>query len=145
MLLAGTAMAQSQTIYVMRHLQRDVGEDPSLNAIGKANAERLAAWFGHDRPKAIFVTPYKRTRETVAPLSAKLGVTPQDYNPRDNARLVEAVRAAKGPVLIVGHSNTVPAIVHALGGPDAPGLSDDDYGRIWIVKDGGKSVTVVPL
>lgn len=145
MLMSGTALARPATIYVMRHLQRDAGADPSLNAVGKANAERLAGWFGRDKPQAIFVTPYKRTRETVAPLAAKLGVTPQDYDPRDNAGLVEAVRAAKGPVLIVGHSNTVPAIVHALGGPDAPELADDDYARIWIVKDGGKAVTIAPL
>lgn len=141
----GTAHAAPPTIYVMRHLQRDTGADPSLNAVGQGNAARLAEWFSHDKPSAIFVTPYKRTRETVAPLAAKLGVTPQDYNPRDNAKLVEAVRATKGPVLIVGHSNTVPAIVHALGGPEAPELADDDYARIWIVRDGGKSVTIVPL
>ncbi len=141
----GTAHAAPQTIYVMRHLQRDAGADPSLNAVGQANAARLAGWFGHDRPVAIFVTPYKRTRETVAPLAAKRGLVPRDYNPRDNAGLVAAVRAAKGPVLIVGHSNTVPAIVHALGGPEAPELADDDYARIWIVKDSGKTVTVVPL
>lgn len=145
MLISGTALARPATIYIMRHLQRDVGDDPGLNAAGQAYAERLAEWFMHDRPKAIFVTPYKRTRETVAPLAAKLGLTPRDYNPRDNAGLVAAVRAAKGPVLIVGHSNTVPVIVHALGGPEAPELADDDYARIWIVKDGGKSVTVVPL
>ena len=139
------AVAAPPTIYVMRHLQRDAGNDPSLNALGQANAGRLAGWFGHDRPRAIFVTPYKRARETVAPLAAKLGVTPQDYDPRDTAKLVAAVRAVKGPVLIVGHSNTTPAIVRALGGPDAPELADDDYARIWIVKDGGKSVMVVPL
>ena len=91
------------------------------------------------------MTPYKRAHETAAPLAAKLGVTPREYDPRDTAGLVAAVEAVKGPVLIVGHSNTVPAIVHALGGPEAPELADDDYARIWIVRDGGKSVTVVPL
>ena len=145
MLMSGTAMARPATIYVMRHLQRDLGTDPSLNALGRANAARLAEWFRHDRPVAIFVTPYKRTRETVAPLAAKLRLTPRDYDPRDMAALIAAVQAEKGPVLVVGHSNTVSAIVHALGGPEAPELADDDYARIWIVKDGRKSVTVVPL
>lgn len=145
MLLSGAATARPAIVYVMRHLQRDAGADPSLNASGQANAARLAAWFGHDRPVAIFVSPYKRARETVGPLAAKLGVAPREYDPRDTANLVADVRAEKGPVLIVGHSNTVPAIVHALGGPEAPELADDDYARIWIVKRGGKSVTVVPL
>jgi broad specificity phosphatase PhoE len=145
MLISGTGLARPATIYIMRHLQRDAGADPSLNATGQANAARLAGWFGRDKPKAIFVTPYKRTRETVAALAARLGVTPREYDPRDTAKLVEAVRAEKGSVLIVGHSNTVPAIAHALGGAEAPELADDDYGRIWIVKEGGKSVTVVPL
>lgn len=143
MLMSGTAVAGPATIYIMRHLQRDAGADPSLSAIGQANAKRLAEWFVHDRPVAIFVTPYKRTRETVAPLAAKLGITPADYDPRQPERLIEAVRAQKGPVLIVGHSNTVPAIVHALGGPEAPELSESDYARIWIVRDG--TVRIVNL
>lgn len=145
MAFAATAQAKPPTVYVMRHLQRDAGADPSLNAVGQANAARLATWFGHDKPKAIFVTPYKRTHETVAPLAAKLGVAVQDYDPRDVPKLVAAVRAAKGPVLVVGHSNTVPALVHAFGGPEAPELADSDYARMWIVKDSGKSITVVPL
>lgn len=139
----GTAHAAPQAIYVIRHLQRDAGTDPSLSAVGQANAERLAGWFTHDRPAAIFVTPYKRARETAAPLAAKLGIAPADYDPRQPEKLIAAVQAQKGPVLIVGHSNTVPAIVHALGGPAAPELSESDYGRIWIVHDG--SVQVVSL
>jgi broad specificity phosphatase PhoE len=144
-LFAATASAEPSTIYVMRHLERDVGADPSLNAVGAAHAEQLTSWFQHDKPKAIFVTPYKRARETVSPLAAKLGVTPTDYDPRQQDALIQAVRAVKGPVLVVGHSNTVPAIVHALGGPTEVDLDDSDYGRIWIVRDGGKSVRVVAL
>jgi phosphohistidine phosphatase SixA len=140
-LLAGAA--QAGPVYVMRHLERDVGADPGLNATGAANAKRLAEWFRHAPPAAIYVTPYRRARETVAPLAAKLGLTPIEYDPRQQDELIEAVRAVNGSVLIVGHSNTVPAIVHALGGPVAEDLPDSDYGRIWIVRDG--SVRVAPL
>ena len=143
-LLAGAAQAKPATIYVMRHLERDAGNDPGLNATGAAHAEQLAAWFRRDKPKAIFVTPYRRARETVAPLAAKLGISPTDYDPQQQDKLIEAARAVKGPVLIVGHSNTVPKIVQALGGPESPDLPDSDYGRIWIVSP-GKPVRIVAL
>lgn len=137
--VAATAPAQAATVYVMRHLERDAGKDPSLNAIGAEHAERLATWFRRDRPATIYVTGFRRAQETAAPLARRLGVTPIPYDPAKPDAMIASAKAAKGAVLIVGHSNTVPAIVHALGGPEASAdLADDDYGRIWIVAPGGK-------
>ena len=141
--LVACTPATAADVYVMRHLERDPGADPGLNAVGAANAQRLAAWFNRKKPTAIYVTPYRRARETVGPLAKRLGLTPRDYDPRAAEAMLAGVRAAKGPVLIVGHSNTVPKIVEALGGPAGPDLPDSNYGRIWIVRDG--KVTVVEL
>ena len=130
------APAVAAPVYVLRHLERDAGKDPSLNAAGMRNAQILAAWFRRSPPKLIYVTSFKRAQETVLPLARRLGITPLIYDPAKPELMLAQVKARKGPVLIVGHSNTAPKIVEALGGPAGPDLADTDYGRIWIVRDG---------
>lgn len=145
-LLVGAAVSQSvaaapRTIYVMRHLERDAGRDPDLNAVGAANAQRLAGWFRRERPRAIYVTPYRRAQQTVAPLAKALGIEPVEYDPNAPEKMLATARAGKGPVLIVGHSNTVPKLVQALGGPRwERDLADTDYGRIWVLRRGRLTV-----
>jgi phosphohistidine phosphatase SixA len=39
-----------------------------------------------------------------------------------------------GTVLVVGHSNTVPAIVEALGAPAVGAIADDEYFHLFIVQ-----------
>ena len=131
------ATAQSN-VYVMRHLNTPAGQaDPDLLPEGQRAAEALASWFGDERPVAIYVTDYKRTRQTVAPLAARLGLTPIVYNPADTPGLIARARAEHGAVLIVGHSNTVPDIVAALGGERPAALVHEDFGDIWRVAPGG--------
>jgi broad specificity phosphatase PhoE len=130
-------------IYVMRHLQKGAGEDPPLSPEGAANAQRLVQFFKSDPPRAIYVSTTRRARETAEPLAAALRLSLKTYDPRDSAGLAAAVAGEKGPVLIVGHSNTVPDIVAKLGGAAPPPLTDGDYGDIW--KIGGRSRAVTKL
>ena len=137
---ASGAGTSTPVFYVMRHLQKSTdGSDPALSAEGAANALRAAAWFeGRAKPGAIYVSTTRRARETAAPLAAKLGLTPIEYDPRDTPSLIARVRAEGGSVLVVGHSNTVPDIVAALGGARPEPLADSDYGSIWTVaREGG--------
>ncbi len=137
LLSSAPAAALPDTVYVMRHLQKAAGTDPGLTKIGSANAVRLAFWFKHDAPEAIYVTQFRRSVETARPLSRRLKVRTTSYDANATAAMIAKVQASKGPVLIVGHSNTVPQIIQALGGPRASGnLAESDFGRIWIVKSG---------
>jgi phosphohistidine phosphatase SixA len=137
---AGQAAAEAPAIYVMRHLEKGEGADPGLSAAGAANAARLAAWFeGRAKPRAIYVSTTRRARETAAPLAARLGLTPKAYNPADTPALLAQVRAEPGSVLVVGHSNTVPDIVAALGGTRPEPIADTDYGAIWMVAQDGRT------
>lgn len=131
------ATAQN-AVYVMRHLNTPAGQsDPDLLPEGQRAAQALTAWFRGERPVAIYVTDYKRSRQTAAPLAAWLGLTPIVYNPADTPGLIARVRAEHGAVLIVGHSNTVPDIVAALGGARPAALTHEDFGDIWRVAPGG--------
>ena len=137
---ADAARSAGPAYYVMRHLQKADGPDPALSAEGRANAERLAAWFdGRAKPQAIYASPTRRARDTAAPLAARLGLTVKEYDPADTAALVARVRAESGPVLVVGHSNTVPDIVAALGGTRPEPLADTDYGILWVVATDGRT------
>jgi broad specificity phosphatase PhoE len=120
--------------YVMRHLQRDPGPDPGLNEEGRRNAEALVDWFTkHPPPAAIHVSATRRARESAAPLAARLGLGMKEYSPFDLDGMIARARMERGPVLIVGHSDTVPEIVDRLGGTRPAAIADERYGEIWRV------------
>ena len=134
---AGCAKVEADAppeVYVMRHLAAGTGTDPGLTEDGAADAERLSGWFARRKPpRTIFVSTYRRSRETAAPLAARLKVVPKVYDPSDSAALAASVLAEKGPVLVVGHSNTVPEIVERLGGARPGPIAHHQHGDIWRV------------
>jgi broad specificity phosphatase PhoE len=122
------------TFYVMRHLNTPAGApDPDLTDEGRRNAQALAEWFGDNPPAAIFVSNAKRAQQTAAPLAARLGIEPRIYDPSNTRLLIAEVMKEPPPVLIVGHSNTVPEIVEALSGRRPDTLTHDDFGDIWVI------------
>jgi 2,3-bisphosphoglycerate-dependent phosphoglycerate mutase len=137
------ATAGSTTVVVIRHAEKDMSSaeaDPPLNESGKARAAMLARMFGNGKAlghlDAIYVTSALRNRLTAAPLAAALGLTPVVVPAGDLRGLARRVlhEHAGGRVLIVGHSDTVPAIVSALSGDDkVPAIADDEYGTLYIV------------
>lgn len=138
---ATTPAPPQPTFFVMRHLHTPQGErDPDLTAEGQAAAQRLVQMFGRERPAAIYVSSFKRSQQTAAPLAARLGLTPVVYDPADTPGLVARVRAGPFPVLIVGHSNTVPDIVQQLGGTRPGDLSHPDFGNLWRIGADGTTV-----
>lgn len=130
-------------IYVVRHLHTPAGErDPDLTEAGRSAAASLAGLMEKRRIAAIYVSDYQRTRQTAAPLAARLGLVPIVYDPADTPSLVARVRAGPLPALIVGHSNTVPGVIAALGGT-APGpLAHEDFGDVWRVAPDGSTETM---
>lgn len=138
-------VAAHKTVFVIRHLQKGEGADPSLTAQGAASAQRLADLLQDKKIVAAFATPTRRAMETAAPLAKRLGIAVTPYDPRDARALVAAVAAARGPVLVIGHSNTVPDLVAAFGGSSPGALTDEDYGTVFVVgPDGEVSELAVP-
>ena len=132
---ASTPVAQpvpaQPSLYVMRHLQRGTGDDPALTEEGRRNAEALIEFFASDPPSAIFVSDTRRARQTAERLAAHLGLAVTRYRALDAAGVAGRAAQQGGTVLIVGHSNTVPAIVEALGGTAPPMLDDAAFGDVW--------------
>ena len=136
------APAGDKLVFIVRHAEKAsaTDPDPSLSAAGKERAVALAAALRDARVSAILVTARKRTAETAAPLASALELTMHVVpfgasTPEHVAGVAAAVRAAKGAaVLVVGHSNTVTAIIAALGGPTMPDLCDAAYANLFIVR-----------
>jgi broad specificity phosphatase PhoE len=139
--VAPQALAQS-AVFVVRHAERaDDGaaaleDDPDLAAAGRARAEALAATLKDAGITAIYATQYKRTHQTAAPLAKALGLTIVTVHSDDITGLVEQVRKAKGNVLVVSHSGSVPKFLKALGASSVPELGHDDYDNLFIVTNG---------
>ena len=137
------AAAQPQLVYLVRHAERadqtpaganmQAQTDPLLSAAGEARAARLAAMLKDAGITAIFATEYHRTQDTARPLAAALGIEVGENPARDTDGLVARLRAAHAGdvVLLVGHSNTVPAIIKALGGPDVA-IAETEYDNLFI-------------
>lgn len=62
-------------LYLVRHGKAssswDADLDPGLDAVGREQAEAIAARFGSLRPLALITSPMRRTRETAAPLEGR--------------------------------------------------------------------------
>ena len=135
---AGTALGQSTTVIVLRHAEKvDESRDPQLSAAGEARAAALAEALADAGVSAIITTQFERTRRTAAPLAERLGITPIVVAATDgnHARDV-AARArdlAPGTIVIVGHSNTVPAIIRALGGAEVGPMPDEAYDDLFVL------------
>ncbi len=137
----GSAPAD-KLVFVVRHAEKAnaTDADPSLSDAGRERADALASALRDAGVSAVLVTPRLRTRETAAPLATAMHLTAQmvpfGASTAEHAGLVaKAVREQRGgAVLVVGHSNTVPAIIAALGGPTMPDLCDAAYANLFIVR-----------
>ena len=137
-----SALPPQPSIYVMRHLHTPKGAtDPDLTAEGLRYAAAVSEWFRRDPPNVIYVSSTRRAQQTAAPLAQRLSITPKIYDPRDTPGLIAAVIKEPGSVLIVGHSNTVPDIVAALGGARPGPLVHEDFGDIWHVAGPDRTTT----
>lgn len=125
-------------IFLVRHAERaDAGgpaeKDPALSETGKKRAAALAQALRDVAISAIHTSEFQRTRETAAPLAASLGVKPEVVPAKESTVLVAKLAAATGNVLVVGHSNTVPEVIKALGITTPITLAEDAYDDLFLV------------
>jgi phosphohistidine phosphatase SixA len=87
---------------------------------------------------AVITTQFARTKATAQPTVAALSL-PTEVVTAGSAsthpqEVAAAVRKHAGhTVLVVGHSNTVPSIIEALGAKRPPPICDAEYDNLYIV------------
>lgn len=131
-----TASAAAEaTLYLVRHAEKasDGTRDPDLTREGQARAEWLAGYMANRNISSIHSTGFKRTQQTAAPTAKALGLEVQAYNPRQLPDFARQLKTLVGSHLVVGHSNTTPALASLLTGTEWPELEDYQYDHIYVV------------
>jgi len=135
--------AQPSTVILVRHAEKAAtpANDPGLTPGGVQRAADLAAALSDAHVTAVITTQLERTKATAKPLADAAKVTPEIVPASsDMAAHVNAVVAAVATrkpgdvVLVVGHSNTIPAIITALGGPRMADLCDAQYSGLFVLQ-----------
>lgn len=130
------------TVIVVRHAEKQLStiEDAPLTTEGEARAERLAVMLGARGDALpitrVFTSEARRTQQTAAPLVRRLGIAPTTLPAREVDQLVRELRdgPSDAAAVVVGHSNTVPAVIAGLTRDRVTvKIDDDDYGSMFIV------------
>lgn len=127
----------ARAVIVIRHAEKatEGGSDPELSLAGEDRAIALTRFMRHNKVDAIFTSELKRTKATASVIARQRGVVPVVVNADDVKGLAAKIAALPedAVVLVVGHSNTVPDILTALGVADKVTIRDDEYGRVFVV------------
>ncbi len=135
------------TVYLVRHAEKAAAPaaDPPLLEAGTKRAEELARTLGKAGIKTISTSQFLRTKHTAEPLAKQLGIpntmipvkmdsmNPRQLSPDYLKQISDLIAASDGNVLIVGHSNTVPELIKALGGDIMPSIDDATYDDLFVV------------
>jgi phosphohistidine phosphatase SixA len=139
-LLVSTPAAAANLVLLVRHAEKAevagndmLAKDPDLSSAGRKRAESLASLLKDANLTAVFSTDYKRTRMTAEPVAKEFGLTVQLYDPKNVTDLVGRLNATAGVVLVVGHSNTIPEVVKALGVGEEVTIAETDFGTLFLV------------
>lgn len=108
------------TLFIVRHAEKadEANNAPAgeLSDAGRARSDRLGAMLRDADLAGVYATATRRARETARPAAERHGLPITEYDTGAGSRgLVDRVLAecAGRAALIVGHSNTVPALVAA--------------------------------
>lgn len=130
------------TVIFVRHAEKALlpADNPGLSEAGKNRAAELARQLvdadvvaGID---AVYSTAYRRTEETVQPVATALDLPITSYDASNTETIMdEIVKLHKGKiVLVVGHSNTVPALIGNMGASKkVPEINENEYDNIYVV------------
>ena len=127
-------------VFIVRHAEKAStgGKDPDLSVQGQKRAEALAHILTDSQITSVFVTEFKRTQETAAPTARGAHVSPTVVPANEMGVLVEKLRAVNGNALVVGHGNTIPDLLTALGIATPVSIPEDDYTEIFAVLIGNE-------
>jgi broad specificity phosphatase PhoE len=151
LVLAGHYISRSPvtTVFLIRHAEKAVrpAQDPPLTRAGLERAETLCRLLMRADVSAVYSTRYRRTRQTVQPLSDLLDLRVNEYEARDFEGLARRIRSDhRGKTLLVaGHSNTVPGIIRALGADPVSPIADEEYDNLYgvtIIKNKSRIFTL---
>lgn len=132
--------AAQQAVILVRHAEQTLvggmmDGDPPLNEDGNRRAKSLAAVLKDTGVTAVYASQYARSQETAAPIAAALGSPVKVVAKDDLVALSEQLRSQHGgeTVLVVGHSDTIPALLKLWGHPQPTEIGRTEFNSVWLV------------
>ena len=135
-LILAVCVPASADIFLVRHADKKTQDEQSLlSAAGLKRADDLRRVLSSTNLKAVYHTEFKRTLQTAAPTAAEHKLAPIEVKSDDVQGLVKMLRALppQEDVLVVGHSDTVPDLLHELGVSTRVAIGSFDYDNLFIV------------
>ena len=136
MLLAPRLAAAEPTIFLARHAEKSEAaadpKNPDLSPAGRARAESLARMLRDAGITAIFATEFARTQQTAETVRLATGADLTILPAKDTPALIERLKGISGNALVIGHSNTLPEIIRALGVVKAMAIPESEYDNLFI-------------
>lgn len=120
---------QTQTYYLLRHAEKQKGDDPELTEAGHARAALVKDMLADKGITHIHSSNYRRTLQTAAPLAKSTGLEVMIYDPRDLPAMAVKLKSMPGVHLVVGHSNTTPQLAALMTGDPVEPMPETEYTR----------------
>lgn len=141
------AQTPPTVVFLVRHAERaeDGTSDPPISEAGEARARLLAEMLRDVELTRIHTTDLKRTRSTGGPTAMEAGLGMDVYDPQDLTTFADRLRSMPGRHLVLGHSNTTPELVEALGGDPGSPIDEFEYDRLYVVTLAADGVSTVLL
>ncbi|MEO9969059.1 MAG: histidine phosphatase family protein [Hyphomonadaceae bacterium] len=131
-------------VYLVRHAEKQLGNDPGLTADGQARAEDLVEALADARIDVIYSTDFQRTRDTAAPIALRRNLPIIFYDAGDLEGFAAKLRSDGRSALVVGHSNTTPGLVAALGGDAGLPITEaTEYDRLYRLVLGAETSSTI--
>jgi broad specificity phosphatase PhoE len=127
------------TVILVRHAEKVLTDPKDKNALltpaGEARARELVHVLGDAGITSIFATQVTRTQQTAKPIADKLGLPVTQVEATNTVELVKQIKAKPvGSVtLVVGHTNSIPEVITALGAGTIPIIPETEYDHLFVV------------
>ena len=128
-----------QAIILVRHAEKIDdsmnGRDIPLSKAGEERARLLAEMLQDSGITAIYATDAVRTRATAQPIAKQLKLQIKNLEQRDPQGAVKRLQRdnPNNVVLIVGHADTLPGLLEALGYRREVRIHSNDYSNFFVV------------
>ncbi|MDA7427154.1 phosphoglycerate mutase family protein [Primorskyibacter aestuariivivens] len=124
-----------EAVFLIRHAEKEMGDDPALTEAGRIRATRWALMLEQAGINAVITTDARRTQETGGIIAEALDLPMGEIDRRDIAGLIDLMSFdhEEDRVLVVAHRETIPSILSALGLFDAVSIAEDDFANLFTV------------
>jgi phosphohistidine phosphatase SixA len=136
--MATDLSAAPALVVLVRHAEKETmpADDPNLTSTGRNRAQELARIVtaltaSGGKVRGLYATHFKRTQQTLSALATQTGVSIDKVD--DVGTLAKAILAKDGIVVVAGHSDSIPRLIQALGGPSGLTIDETDFGKLFLL------------